>query len=303
MTQADENRLKGNYGAAYVAMRLGSEGCLVRPVPSDTDVGVDLFCESVEDEQPFLHFWVQVKTGKQCKVRGDGSSFGCSFEKKHLLYWYRQPVPVFAALVPTDWPPIPPDQTIYVVDVTSHLIENPPPETPLTLYSDWVWRPEDQDSIRDFLRKVVPFVSAKMMCKIGVVAQMPTVRPSYVQYSPRLPVGRYQDQILHQIRKTAAFSIMFMRDENTLRTEQGSAARRTIAGVLAQFENDPHWENFMALAISFHVDAEFSKAIQYYERARQSILGDPRVADNPSWQPYLRDIEDQIAKAQNKAPV
>ena len=51
MPIVDENRLKGNYGATYVALRLSSE-CLVRPVAAETDVGVDLYCETVEGGTP-----------------------------------------------------------------------------------------------------------------------------------------------------------------------------------------------------------------------------------------------------------
>ena len=61
------NRLKGNYGAALVSSRLSGE-CLVRPVAADTDVGIDLYCETVAEGHPFLHFWLQVKAGDQCNV-------------------------------------------------------------------------------------------------------------------------------------------------------------------------------------------------------------------------------------------
>ena len=122
MTIACQNRLKGNFGAAVVMARLSAR-CLVRPVAADTDVGVDLYCETVaEDGRPFLHFWIQVRAGEQCKVRGgDSHSTSCSFSRDHLNYWSRQPVPVFAALVPTDWP-VRCEPTIYVVDITTQCL-------------------------------------------------------------------------------------------------------------------------------------------------------------------------------------
>ena len=98
-----ENRLKGNYGAALVMSRLSGE-CLVRPVAADTDVGVDLYCETVAEGRPFLHFWLQVKAGDQCKRDASSNAASCSFELDHLKYWTQQPVPVFAALVPAEWP-------------------------------------------------------------------------------------------------------------------------------------------------------------------------------------------------------
>lgn len=299
MTHVDENRLKGNYGAAYVALRLSSEECLVRTVPSDTDVGVDLFCESVDGEEPFLHFWVQVKTGSQCKVAENDLSASCSLDRKHLSYWYRQPVPVFVALVPTQWP-VHSDPVVYLVDVTSYLIEHTFPGTAsLTMHSHFVWQPGDQEAIQNFLKTVVPFVSAKMLCRHGVIAHIPTLRPEYEQRSPLPSVSRYRDLIFHQIRKTAAFSVISMWGRNTLGGEN-SEARRTFARVVAQFEDDPHWENFMALAISHHAEGEFEEAIRYYELAKQSILGDPNVVNEPNWQTTLDVIEKQIAKAHNK---
>ncbi len=92
MGAVDTKRLEGNYGGSYVAACLSSE-CLVPPVAADTDVGVDLYCETVEDGNPFLHFLMQVKAGAQCRVSEDRSSAMCSFTVKHLSYWDRQPVP------------------------------------------------------------------------------------------------------------------------------------------------------------------------------------------------------------------
>jgi hypothetical protein len=60
MTSVDENRLRGNYAQAVVSSWL-SRACLVRPVAEGTDIGIDLYCESVLEGQPYLHFWVQVK--------------------------------------------------------------------------------------------------------------------------------------------------------------------------------------------------------------------------------------------------
>ena len=99
MPIVDKNRLKGNHGASLVASWLGRK-CLVRPVAADTDVGIDLFCETVDQRsrQPCLHFWVQVRSGKQVAVK-DGKA-KCKFANDHILYWARQPVPVYAFLIP-----------------------------------------------------------------------------------------------------------------------------------------------------------------------------------------------------------
>src|SRR5436190_24196044 len=119
MSSIDQNRLKGNYAAAYVMSRLSSE-CLVRPVAADTDVGIDLYCETVEGSSPFLHFWMQIKSGDQCRRLNNGGA-SCSFKREHLVYWSRQPVPVFAARVPTAWP-VQKDPAVYIVNITDRLL-------------------------------------------------------------------------------------------------------------------------------------------------------------------------------------
>jgi hypothetical protein len=105
MPLVPENRLKGNYGTALVMSRLSSE-CLVRPVAADTDVGVDLYCETVAEgtRRPFLHFWLQVKASDQCRLDANAQKASCGFDSDHLNYWKEQPVPVFVALVPSEWP-------------------------------------------------------------------------------------------------------------------------------------------------------------------------------------------------------
>ncbi|MBW1863160.1 MAG: hypothetical protein JRJ02_12425 [Deltaproteobacteria bacterium] len=48
MTKVDKNRIMGNYGANLVAELL-SRHCLVRPVVEGTDIGIDLYCETLEE--------------------------------------------------------------------------------------------------------------------------------------------------------------------------------------------------------------------------------------------------------------
>jgi hypothetical protein len=146
MIRVDENRLIGNFGSSYVAAKLSSD-CLVRPVAADTDIGIDLYCETVVEGEPYLHFWMQVKTGKQCREQKDSSFATCAFKVKHLRYWKNQPVPVFAALVPIDWP-VRLDPTVYIVDLTSYLVKNELPNTDeVSLHSDLLWKPTDLEAV------------------------------------------------------------------------------------------------------------------------------------------------------------
>jgi len=203
------NRLKGNYGAALVASRLSGE-CLVRPVAADTDVGIDLYCETVAEGRPFLHFWLQVKAGDQCKVDPSCRSAKCPFDAEHLRYWFRQPVPVFAALVPTEWPVVE-EPSIHIIDVTTQILENQNylERQSITLESDYSWPVGDRSSVLDFLEQVVPATAARLQVRYGVVARIPQQTINYVHTTPSVPVLTFQEKILSQLRSTAAHAIMF----------------------------------------------------------------------------------------------
>ena len=297
MPIVDTNRLKGNYGAAYVSACLSSE-CLVRPVAAETDVGVDLYCETVEDGSPFLHFWMQVKAGDQCRVSQDRSSASCSFDIPHLAYWFRQPVPVFAALVPVDWP-VADDPAVYVIDLTSNLLDGVPGgRESVTLKSDYVWKPPNRQDIKQFLLRAVPISAARLQCRNGLVATIPTLRPSYELKAPLVPVTRFKLSILHQIRTTSAFSILFLHALDQLNLDPDF--RKILASIIEQFGDDPHWENFMARALSYHADGQFDLAVTFYDMAKQCIENDSNVAHLPQWQDRVTTIEQLRNKAFTK---
>lgn len=91
MPKVTWSQVIGNRGENLVSYLL-SQFCLVRQVAGGTDVGIDLYCESLTDEQPNNHFWVQVKASSHAHNT-------ISLEKEKLLYWWRQPIPVFVFLV------------------------------------------------------------------------------------------------------------------------------------------------------------------------------------------------------------
>lgn len=285
-----ENRLKGNYGTALVMNRLSSE-CLVRPVAADTDVGVDLYCETVAEGRPFLHFWLQVKAGGQCKLETEAESASCSFAHKHLNYWAQQPVPVFAALVRTEWPVLR-EPNIYIIDITTQILLNsfPAIQQSNTLRSDYCWPVGDRGSVQNFLTQVVPDTTARLQVSKGIIADSPTPKVQYVQTRPLVPVLRFKDKILHQLRTTAAFAIIFSLGE-TDPTGEDTEFRRLLARILEQFGDDPHWENFFSRGISNHADEDYSNAVAMYDKARQSIENDPNVRDQPSWRERVKQIE------------
>jgi hypothetical protein len=250
----------------------------------------------VAEGTPFLHFWVQVKAGDQCKVAADGYSASCSFSKDKLEYWRRQPVPVFAALVPTDWPPTV-EPPVYIVDITSQLLDGSPAKgSSKTLASDFVWRPGVRSDVADFLEKEVPRSTARLQCKKGVLESVPTPSPSYEISLPWVPVKLYEMEISEQIRRTAANAILFLYESRDITTENGGFLK-TMASVLEAYPGDPHWETWMGRGISYHADLRFKEAIECYEKAKGSIQGDPNINNKKNWIKWVEKIQELIEKA------
>ena len=222
MPRVTDSLLKGNHGAAHVMARL-SQHCLVRPVAADTDIGIDLYCETVLDNQPFLHFWMQVKTGTQCLLDDKKNIASCSFSIDHLEYWSNQPVPVFAALVPAGWP-VDQEPDIYIVDITSRLLmfNFGMGRLSITFPSEYHWPAKSSEQIKEFISTVVPFTTARLQISKGIIASEPTLKPKYEQKVPYTPVTKYKEKILHQIRRTAANSILFLENEKATSAENSS---------------------------------------------------------------------------------
>jgi hypothetical protein len=301
------NRLKGNYGAALVSSRLSGE-CLVRPVAADTDVGIDLYCETVAEGRPFQHFWLQVKAGDQCKVHPSGPFATCSFYGEHLKYWFRQPVPLFAALVPTEWPVVE-EPAIHIIDVTTQILENQHylGQQSITLKSDYSWQVGDRGSVVDFLEQVVPATAARLQVRSGVVAWIPQQTTKYVHTTPSVPVLAFQERILTQLRSTAAHAIMFSAGDE--RTEMDVEFRRFVARIIELFTTSQfrqqkyHLENFFSRALSRHLDEAYAEAALLYDEAQNCIHADSNVCDERSWQLLAAKIGDLKLLALRQHPL
>jgi hypothetical protein len=105
-----------------------------------------------------------------------------------------------------------------------------------------------------------------------------------------VPVTRFKDRILCQLRTTAANSILFTVGSTALEAESREFVH-LLARVIEQFGDDPHWENFMARGLAYHVDQDYDNALAMYARAKACINGDRQVSDQPSWQEIVRAIE------------
>lgn len=183
---------------------------------------------------------------------------------------------MFAALVPTPWPPGC-DPDIYVIDITTWLVNNDLGRAKtLTLSSNFVWAATDRHAVRSFLDDAVPAATARRLCMmLGVVGTMPTASPAYSYLVPNVPVERHATKILGQIRTTAAFSIVLMAmDERSDRS-----LWRRLAHVLAAFRDDGHWETHAARACSHVAEGRRVEAVKAFRDAIRSIERDPKLRD------------------------
>lgn len=297
-----ESTLVGNAGAYHVASLL-SQACLVRPVASDTDVGVDLYCETVREDRPFLHFWVQVKSGTtQVRVLDDGARASCSLEKRHIKYWSNQPVPVFGALV-ADPLARGEDRSTYFVDITGNIVlRGLPTAASVTLRSFLKLEHGDRPGLERFVYGVVERSTAVWRLRQhGVVSAIPTLDPEYWRQYPPMPVVEYQSHVVGQIGTTAAMTIIqaFLQG----RIQEIDAKSRRSLGTLAESRDVNHWENPMAAAISLHFDSDFARALCCYEAARDCIRRDPNTRERPEWQEKLDLIGYLSGLAQDEAAI
>lgn len=275
MPKVTSSMRKGNQGESIVAARL-TPRCLVRPVTQGTDIGIDLYCETLKGDRPFLHFWMQVKSGEQCKPSPDLESASYRFKTDELAYWFRQPVPVFAALVPLS------SRDVYIVDISRYLLFNGIPEkSKVKIVSNFRWRDGDLRSVEAFIDNVVPDNEALLSLKKGVISTVQTLDWQYTQSVPIGPVLEYNDKILEQIRRTAAFSMLHIPLNNN--ESFAKEFRHRLAGILEVFGDQGNWEIHAARGRFFHGEEAFDRAAELYERAAQSIRDDQNVNQHPAW--------------------
>jgi hypothetical protein len=112
---------------------------------------------------------------------------------------------------------------------------------------------------------------------------------------------RFKQRILDQLRATAALGVLFSFGEDE-QTSEDLEFRRLLSRIVGQFDNDCHWETVFSRAVSSHADGDYSNAVAMYDKARQSIQGDPNVRDEHLWQEQVQVIERLKGRAACKFP-
>lgn len=306
MPVVDANTLKGNQAAFLVSAWL-SKQCLVRPVSEGTDIGVDLFCETVDvpSEQPFLHFWVQVKTGARQVTVMNGQA-KCRFDKEHVDYWCRQPVPTYAFLVPEDQ--LTAFQKVFVVSFVRKRLKG---EAPFdggskTLSSDFVcYAKEGAYDLSSFANTSVRLDHMIMQIFHGVSGPFPVIDPEYIRQDVEGFRARFGCQVAQQVRRSASRTAMdILRLPAKMRKPEYDRQLAVLAQVLRPFTQgiqadaywEEHYEDYWALGLYLKRSGNRQAGRELLERAIQIIKGDEQFkAQVARWQEFVDKIRADIA--------
>lgn len=286
--------LQGNNAELLVAYLL-SEYCLVRTVASGTDIGIDLYCELLRENRPFLHFWVQVKSSKSDTIRelkGGGVSY--SFKSSHLAYWKFQPVPVFVFLLSNTGKTSPEDFNIHILDVTEYLLSNEIKNSKTqTLRTKFVIRSKKE--LRGFLFNKLEVTTARQKLNLGIIYPTLSSQDEYVKHVFPDGSGRFAKNILHTIRTSSSFIIQELIDyENSNPTDDNAKDRRKrFARILQAFEPSINWEVPYHLGLSYYQDKDYNNAKTMFERALKIIKIDRNIDQN-KWEPTKTKISNWI---------
>lgn len=281
MTSVDENRLKGNYAENQVSAWLSSH-CLIRPVAEGTDIGIDLYCESIIKSKPHMHFWVQVKAINEKQIRnkkGEEEAW-FDFDVKHLQYWLNQPIPVYVFLVPIKkWPPSKPEK-IFVIRVSEHLVKHGIKQKSFQrLTSDGYFEIEIiDDEINEFISKIVPLDSSALLFKRGIIA--PIEYPFETRYAhfPRGIGYRHLDKIITNIRDASVIGLIESLAYERI-DPQKKEIRILFENVLKTFEEQLHIHplGLSVLVRAAHDDGRIDDALKLLKAATNRLESDEDI--------------------------
>lgn len=296
--------LKGNYGEHLVAQIL-SRSCFVRPVVGHTDIGIDLYCESIIDSNPFLHFFAQVKSSKD--FTNEAAQISCPFPVSALQYWARQPVPVLGFLVPTQWPPEN-IHYIHVVDITFEILESglAVDQKTQTLKSnpELILPISDQQKLLQALQSLLidhmPMVVSAMYAEKGFIYPAPKPHAEDVSYFAGHFLSRYIPKIELATRRAVTFGIM----------QYINAGRRVedlpkfLLSALETLKDDLHFDVQEALGLVNQSGGNLKDAKVHYENAIRCISENRQIdSKRRPWPENIERLRQRIDSLEGKSGV
>lgn len=302
ITITDE-QLKGNWAEQYIAANLASQGCFVRHVLQGNDTGIDLYCETVKDNEPFLHFWCQVKTRKSWKGKRKQISF--TPKKKHKEYWLTQPVPVFIFLVPDlrDENKIP-----YYICKALDLLNKEKINSFIKIGS-----PKD---LSTFLNERLVSETFLWELKDGKVSYLKSHKKEYTKqfpsgithiFEPKLFESLHwtlwrlsQDVLFHDIDPKEMLEKTILNNDEKERFRKARAYMKALK-ILIEDKKDEHYQNYATIGVYYELKKDYEISLKYYEESESIINRDPNVdISEHLWKGIIEEIHQHIKRVKSK---
>lgn len=290
-------RIAGNQAEMYVSYKL-SRYCLVRPVASGTDIGIDLYCESVKENEPNIHFWIQVKGSEKNIKKLKNGKISYKFRTEHLKYWNNQPVPIFAFIIDNHNASDLTKCNIYIINLTEQIISGNFTESKTkTLYSDIFI--DSDEKLENFILNDVEITAARQKLKEGIISPIPSSRFLYV--NRYLPIGssKFSPLIYRTIRTTVAFVLgdLIEIQKGDPNNQQVKQYRKLYTLILEAFKDTKHWEVPFNLGLSYKLDDRSIDAIEQFRRSKEILETDMNLdKDYTEWRKKILIVISDIIK-------
>lgn len=302
-----DSQLKGNWAEQYISARLAEKGCLVRHVPQGHDIGIDLYCETIEENTPFLHFWCQIKASE--KWKGEEKRISFLAKKGEREYWIKQPVPVFVFLVPDLRDELDRKFIPFYICRTDLSIDK-------TKIDSWK-KIESTRDLSDFLRNSLPVLNFLWDLKEGKVSHIKTVKDEYTGFFPSFITQFFEDRLLYSLRSTLwrlSHDIMFpteaslenfkkcIADDNERRIRSAEPYVKAYQ-IITEIQNysSGHYETPCITGLFSELKGELERALSYYEQALSIIERDKRIDTSQGpWRNAKEEIQQHIERIQKK---
>ncbi len=288
-----DSQLKGNWAEQYIASQLSAQGCLIRHVPQGHDSGIDLYCEKVEDGEPYLHFWCQIKSSAKWKGKFRTVSFNP--RKQHVEYWLKQPVPVFVFLVPDLR-----EETNIPFYICSAFHSS---------YKKSLLKVTSNEELQHFFKSYLPFESFLWDLKNGKVSYLKATKDGYKKSIPKgIAIGFEKNLLLtilwtlHRLgddylfdeeNQTELVHKKNLTEEEFSRIIHSTVYLKPLEELVSRI-NDKHYHYYETLGKYYELVKKYDKAIEFYKHSLNLLQKDP----NEIWELEITRLKKHITRVE-----
>lgn len=299
------NQLKGNWGEDYIASNLVAKDCFVRHVTQGLDTGIDLYCETIKNGEPFLHFWCQVKTKKKWSGDEKEVSIDPSDIEKYREYWLCQPVPVFIFCVPDKRDQYPP---YYICSAFDYWMLNSKksflkieyPENLLTFLNEYLpiqtflW---DLKNGKVTSLKITPKPESTLLYPSGFAQEF----QKELFRSLTITLWRLnQDILFHEVNPKDVLKKSTLNDDELKRFLNAEPYMKALE-ILTVGKKDQQYQNYATIGVYYELKKEYGKSLYFYKESLSIINKNPDLdKSNPPWKDVIASINEHIKRVNSK---